>query len=224
MPRKKRIWYPGATYHVMSRGNRRGALFRDRSDYLLFLEYLSMIKERFPFKLHAICLMTNHFHIAIETQDESLSRIMQRILHLYAREFNNKYKYTGHLFEGRFTSCLIEDERYFLEVSRYIHLNPVKAMMVKRPEDYEYGSYRVFMSDEPDNIIKDKAYMVIKDLVDTSRTFGCFCNNKMDEYRMFVEGEISHAEQEQLIQKDMKEDDMWLPLPMLTVPDPMNKV
>ncbi len=160
--------------------------------------------------------MTNHFHIAIETQDESLSRIMQRILHLYASEFNNKYQYTGHLFEGRFTSRLIEDERYFLEVSRYIHLNPVKAMMVKSPEDYEYGSYRVFMSDET-NSKKDKAFTAIEELVDVSRTFGCFGDNRRDEYRAFVEGEISHAEQEQLIQKDMKEDDMWMPL----VPDPI---
>jgi hypothetical protein len=154
--------------------------------------------------------MTNHFHIAIETQDESLSKIMQKILHLYASEFNNKYQYTGHLFEGRFTSCLIENERYFLEVSRYIHLNPVKAMMVKKPEDYKYGSYRVFMSDEPDDK-KDKAYTAIKELVDTSRTLGFFGNNRMDEYRLFVESEISHAEQELLIQKDMKEDDKWLP-------------
>ena len=83
------------------------------------------------------------------------------------------YDYTGHLFESRYTSCLIEDERYFLEVSRYIHLNPVKAMMVREPQAYSYSS--------------------------------------RDQYRMFVEGKISHAEQEMLIQKDMGEDEMWLP-------------
>lgn len=210
MARKKRIWYPGATYHVMSRGNRRGTLFREHADYLLFLEYLKILKEKFPFGIHALCLMTNHFHIAIETQETSLSKLMQKLLHLYACEFNNRYHSTGHLFESRFTSCLIEDERYFLEVSRYIHLNPVKAMMVRKPEEYEYGSYSMFLSDTSDKE-KSRAYSIISGLVDTSRTLGSFRNNSRDEYRMFVEGKISHAEQELLIQKDMKEDDMWLP-------------
>ena len=210
MPRKKRIWYPGATYHVMSRGNRKGTLFREHSDYLLFLEYVRMIRERFPFKIHALCLMTNHFHIAIETQETELSKIMQKILHLYASEFNNKYKYSGHLFEGRFTSCLIEDERYFLEVSRYIHLNPVKAMMVRGPEDYEYSSYNLFLT-ESSGKEENKTFLRIRNLVDTTRTLKCFRDSSREQYRMFVEGKISHAEQEMLIQKDMKEDDMWLP-------------
>ena len=123
-------------------------------------------------------------------------------------DFNHKYNFTGHLFESRYTSCLVEDERYFLEVSRYIHLNPVKARMVREPLDYEYSSYGKFVSN---GSAKKKSTKLIEELVETDRVLGVFHNNSSEQYRMFVEGKISHAEQEMLIQKDMKEDDMWLP-------------
>ena len=210
MARKKRIWYPGATYHVMSRGNRRTAIFKDVSDHLSFLECVQIIKEKHPFRIHSLCLMTNHFHIAVETQEIELWKIMQKILSIYAEEFNHKYNFTGHVFESRYTACLIEDERYFLEVSRYIHLNPVKAQMVREPGTYEYSSYDMFVHDKVTGGQK-KITKMICDLVDTSRVLACFRNNPKEQYRMFVEGKISHAEQELLIQKEMKEDDMWLP-------------
>ena len=84
MSKKKRIWYPGATYHVMSRGNRRTVLFKDTSDYVRFLECIALSKERYGFKIHSLCLMTNHFHIAVETAQEELWKIMQKILHPYS--------------------------------------------------------------------------------------------------------------------------------------------
>ena len=84
----------------------------------------------------------------IETADTELWKIMQRILHPYSMDFNHKYHFTGHLFESRYTACIIEDDRYFLEVSRYIHLNPVKALMVREPLAYEYSSYGLFAGDE----------------------------------------------------------------------------
>ena len=213
MSRPKRIWYPGATYHVMSRGNRRMVLYKDNDDYLSFLEGVQRAKELYRFRIHALCLMTNHFHMAIETADQELWKIMQRMLHPYAMDFNRKYHYTGHLFESRYTSCLIEDERYFLEVSRYIHLNPVKAKMVREPLTYEFSSYGLFVGDDKDaeNTHKTKCSKLISELVDTSRVLSCFRHNPREQYRMFVEGKISHAEQELLIQKEMKEDDMWLP-------------
>ena len=96
-----------------------------------------------------------------------------------------------------------------MEVSRYIHLNPVKAQMVRGPLDYEYSSYGFFAEGKRDS--KQKAEIMIGELVDTGRVLGCFGNNSREQYRMFVEGKISHSEQELLIQKDMKEDDMWLP-------------
>ncbi len=210
MARKKRIWYPGATYHVMSRGNRRVAIFNDATDYLYFLEYIGKIKEKYPFRIHSLCLMTNHFHIAIETEKDELWKIMQKILSVYAEEYNYRHHYTGHLFEGRYTAQLIEDEKYFLEVSRYIHLNPVKAQMVREPLAYEYSSYGLFVSGREGRTGKtlrhhNKAGVLIDELVDTDRVLSAFRNNSREQYRMFVEGKISHAEQEMLIQKDMKE-------------------
>lgn len=212
MARKKRIWYPGATYHIMSRGNRRMAIFRDRWDYIHFLECVKFIMEKYPFKIHSICLMTNHFHVSIETLESEIWKIMQKVLSIYAEEFNHKYSLTGHLFEGRYTSCLIENERYFLEVSRYIHLNPVKAKIVREPLAYDYSSYGLFVDTAGNDSGENKKFnTALKELVDTSRVLSCFRHNPQEQYRMFVEGKISHAEQELLIQKDMKEDDMWLP-------------
>ena len=214
MPRKKRIWYPEATYHVMSRGNRRSAIFQNYIDYVDFLEYMFRVKEKNSFRVYAICLMTNHFHVCLQTLDTELWKIMQKVLSVYAEEFNHRYSFTGHLFEGRYTAQLIEDERYFLEVSRYIHLNPVKARMVRTPLDYEYSSYGEYVNDDHDNMSDKKetsCRRLISELVETSRVLSCFRYNPREQYRMFVEGKISHAEQELLIQKDMKEDDMWLP-------------
>ncbi len=220
MSRKKREWYPGATYHVMSRGNRRTYLFKDSSDYLCFLECINRSKAAYGFKIHSLCLMTNHFHMIIETGNVELWKIMQKMLHPYAMDFNHKYDLKGHLFESRYTACIIEDERYFLEVSRYIHLNPVKAKMVREALAYEYSSYGRFLEDSRDISLdsdgisttgKSLSVKLIDNLVDTSRVLGCFNHNSKEQYRMFVDGKISHAEQEMLIQKDMKEDDMWLP-------------
>ena len=100
MSRKKRLWYPGASYHVMSRGNRRPVLFKDASDYIRFLGCIASSKERYGFKVHSICLMTNHFHMIIETEKTDLSKIMQKILHPYSMDFNHKYDFTGHLQEN----------------------------------------------------------------------------------------------------------------------------
>ena len=194
MSRKKREWYPGAMYHVMSRGNRRTVLFKEKADYLRFLECVEKARKILGFQVHALCLMTNHFHMTIETADTELWKIMQRILHPYSMDFNHKYHFTGHLFESRYTACIIEDDRYFLEVSRYIHLNPVKALMVREPLAYEYSSYGLFAGDERMDD-RSMVFKAIGDLVDTTRTLSCFRNNPREQYRMFVEGKISHAEQ-----------------------------
>lgn len=92
----------------MSRGNRRMALYKDDEDYLMFLEAVSRAKELYPFKLHSLCLMTNHFHMAIETGDRELWRVMQRMLHPYAMNFNRKYKYTGHPGRNSSTRSTVE--------------------------------------------------------------------------------------------------------------------
>ena len=103
--------------------------------------------------------------------------------------------------------------RYFLEVSRYIHLNPVKAKMVREPLDYEYSSYGKFLDSREGRCEKKRSRCteMIYELTETSRILGCFRNNPQEQYRMFVEGKISHAEQEMLISREMGENELWLP-------------
>ncbi len=188
MPRKKRIWYSGAIYHVMSRGNRKTDIYKEPRDYLDFLELMKIIQKEYPFLLHACCLMTNHFHFLLETSQTELSKIMQKLLGMYAEGYNRRYSFTGHLFQGRYTASLIENERYFLEVSRYIHLNPVKAMMVKRPADYQYSSLRCYLSDMPQE--PDPAYSFLSQIITTSRVFSSFQDNPSDHYLQFVEERV----------------------------------
>ena len=210
MARKRRIWYPGACYHVMSRGIRRNRIFFDRLDYIQFLEIVRYVQKKHPFIIHSICLMSNHFHMSIETPETELWIIMRKILSVYAEAFNRRHYLKGHVFEGRYTSSLIEDDRHFLEVSRYIHLNPVKACMVDDPRKYDYSSYRFFVSDR-NKKPKDKVLRMMKDLVDTSRVLSYFPGDSKEQYRMFVEGKATHEEHEQQIRKEMREDDLWLP-------------
>ena len=210
MARKRRIWYPGAVYHVMSRGNRRGALFRDKSDFISFLEFLAKIQRDYPFQIHAICLMDNHFHLLLETGEDKVSLIMQKLLHLYASDFNYKYHLSGHLFEGRFVSSIIEDDVYFLEVSRYIHLNPVKANMCNKPSEYCYSSYAFYVNNPMNLNMNDPVNWYLYGIVNTDRVLDYF-GGDMGRYRAFVEEEISHEDHELHIRKEIKEDELWLP-------------
>ncbi len=213
MARKRRVWYPGAIYHVMSRGNRKKNIFEDVEDYVRFLDMVQDAQEMYGFTVHAICLMTNHFHIEIETSEVALSRIMQRIKSLYAEDFNYRHHYSGHLFEGRYNACLILNDRYFLEVSRYIHLNPVKAGMVREPAAYEYSSYGAYAPCDEDRPF-GKAGKMIEDLVDRSRILHMLADSQVEareQYRLFVEGRASHEEHETLIRKEIGENEFWMP-------------
>jgi REP element-mobilizing transposase RayT len=190
MARKQREWYENACYHVMGRGNRRAAIFKSDEDHIVFLMQLVKVKEKHPFDLHACCLMTNHFHLELTTKNEPIWKIMKPLMQNYAMWFNQRYGYIGHVFDSRYTSCLIEDDRYFLEVSRYIHLNPVKAQMVREPLAYEYSSYGLFVNREDDCNKQTKVSKLIEELVDTDRVLDAFHNNSREQYRMFVEGKI----------------------------------
>jgi putative transposase len=141
MARPLRIEFPGATHHVTSRGNERRDIFLCDEDRLAFLEFLGQASRRFGWILTAWVLMTNHFHLVVQTPQPNLSRGMHWLNSKYAGWFNAKYRRAGHLFQGRFKSFLIEKETYFAEVLRYVVLNPVRAGMVARPEDYRWSSY-----------------------------------------------------------------------------------
>jgi putative transposase len=146
MSRKLRIWYPGAMYHITARGNKRGALFYDDCDYLTYLHILEDVRFMYPFVLHSYCLMTNHLHLQIETIDHHIQYIMKTLHSRYAVYLNRRMKTVGHQFQGRYGDELIESSAYFLEVSRYIHRNPLEANMVFRCEDYPWSSYSSYIT------------------------------------------------------------------------------
>ena len=180
MPRKNRVWYPGAVYHIMCRGNHRQDIFRDDEDRLFYLTTLKEVKKDLPYILHSYCLMTNHVHLQIETGDINISQVMKRINMLYAIYFNKKYKFVGHLFQDRYRSELIEETPHHLELSRYIHLNPVRANIVERPDLYQWSSYKVYMGDQQDQ------------LTSTEQILGCFSPPQNHHYREFVEEALKY--------------------------------
>jgi REP element-mobilizing transposase RayT len=142
MARPLRIEFAGALYHVTSRGNERRAIFRSDRDRWMFLTLVEQAAKRFGWSVTAYVLMTNHFHLVIQTPGPNLSRGMQWLNGTYAAWFNHRHKRAGHLFQGRFHAFLVEKEAYFAELLRYVVLNPVRAKMVERPEDYRWSSYR----------------------------------------------------------------------------------
>ncbi len=148
MGRPLRIEYPGAFYHVTSRGNEQKDIFKSEADREKFLAYLESAAERYGAVFHAYCLMSNHYHLMIETPEGNLSRIMKHINNSYTNYFNIKRKRAGHLLQGRYKAILIEADAYAAELSRYIHLNPVRAKMVSSPEEYKWSSYRFYSEGE----------------------------------------------------------------------------
>ena len=129
-------------FHITSRGNRRQAIYRDDLDRELFLRLFRGVARRQRWKSRAYCLMTNHFHLVIETPTESLSKGMHQLNGVYARKFNERHILDGHLFEGRFRSSTVESEEHFEEVLRYIALNPVRAGLCEHPSDWPWSSFQ----------------------------------------------------------------------------------
>jgi REP element-mobilizing transposase RayT len=146
MARRPRIEFAGAFYHVICRGNQRQRIFRDDQDRKKYLELLAKLKHAYRFHVHAYVLMENHVHLLLEAGDIPLSRVMQRLNSGYTQYFNWRHKLVGHLFQGRYKAILCDKDSYLVELSRYLHLNPVRAKMVKDPGDYLWSSYRCYLS------------------------------------------------------------------------------
>lgn len=142
MARPLRIEFDGALYHVTSRGNDRKAIYKDDSDRELFLNTLSQVTQRFHWICHAYCLMNNHYHLIIETPDGNLSKGMRQLNGVYTQAFNKRHRRVGHVFQGRFKGILVQKDSHFLEVCRYVVLNPVRAKMVSHPRQWKWSSYR----------------------------------------------------------------------------------
>lgn len=144
MGRKKRTWDPTSFYHIVCRGNRRDPLFQDRGDFLTFLYILHQVNEKIPFEVASYCLMTNHYHLQLKSSKEPIWKVMSYINKRYADYYNTKYRLTGHVFEKRYFSKRIDSNQGMIEVSCYIHLNPVEARMVENPDDYSWSSYSYY--------------------------------------------------------------------------------
>ena len=141
MTRPLRLEFEGALYHVTSRGDRREPIFDDDDDRREWLVVLADGLDRFQATAYAYCLMGNHYHVVVQTHRPNLSRLMRHVNGVYTLRYNRRHDKVGHLFQGRFKAVLIDQDSYFLEVCRYVDLNPVRARMVKRPGDWGWSSY-----------------------------------------------------------------------------------
>jgi len=149
MPRPPRLQAHGATYHVTTRGNRKQEIFTDTRDRLRFLQILEQVVELLGWRCHTHCLMTNHYHLLVQTPEPDISRGMHRLNGVYAKWFNWRHDYLGHLFERRFHDELVEGHAHLLELTRYIVLNPVRAGLVRTARDWRWSSYNATVGKQP---------------------------------------------------------------------------
>jgi putative transposase len=182
MARQPRIDFPGALHYVMSHGNDTSDIYRDDDDRRFFLELLAEEISRSRWILHDYQLMTSHYELTIETPEGTLSTGLQRFLGRYAQRFNKRHHRRGHLFEARFKSVLVEKESYFLELTRYLALNPVKAGIVARSEDWPWSSYRARIGLE-----KAPSWLTLEQV---QARFGSQPATQKKAYRQFVEAGI----------------------------------
>lgn len=188
MARPLRMEYPGAFYHVTSRGNEKKDVFLSRSDGERFLSYLEGATERHGAAIHVYCLMRNHYHLLLETPEGNLSQIMHHINVGYTAYFNRKHERVGHLFQGRYKAILVDADAYAQELSRYIHLNPVRAGVAERAEEYTWSSYACYAG------LRGPPPWLRMDFI--LNYFGKSTRDAHGRYREFVESMMGRAEYE----------------------------
>lgn len=180
MARPLRIEYPGAFYHVINRGNGGEHIFISDRDREKFLEYIEIAVDRFEINIHTYCLMKNHYHLLVETPHPNLSQAIKWINGSYVTYFNRKRQRPGHLFQGRFKSILVDADEYLKPLSRYIHLNPVRAKIVQKLVAYHWSSYPAYIGMmKPPNLLKTDWLLGL---------FGRSRKTALRNYRNYVEG------------------------------------
>jgi REP element-mobilizing transposase RayT len=182
MSRQRRKLSSSQIYHIMLRGNSGRDIFIDDEDRHRFLNILTDKKKDNEFVIYAYCLMDNHIHLLLKENKDNISHIMKRIGTAYAVYFNKKYQQNGHLFQDRFKSEVIEGELYLLAVIRYIHNNPLKARLVKLPEDYKWCSYSEYL--------KNRTKMVIVE--DILKLFSKNLSKALPLFMQFSQAEDNH--------------------------------
>jgi len=186
MPRKPRLEFPGAIYHIHQRGNHQEHIYVDHADSVLFMKLLRDVIERMNWICHAYCLMGNHYHLLIEIPDGILSRGMAWLNGMYTKKFNRKYNVSGHLFQGRFKSRLIEDNMQFLTTARYIVRNPIEAHIVESAEHWPWSSYKPTVG-----MIAPPKYLFVDDIL------SCLSTNRRKAQLFF----------QKLVHMDLKNND-----------------
>jgi REP element-mobilizing transposase RayT len=181
MPRRPRPPIPGGIFHITARGNRLQPIFLSDRDRVHFLVLLATLVAARGWKLHAYCLMTNHYHLLVETPNGDLSAGLQWLNGRYAQWFNYVYGFSGHLFQGRFHSVLVESQHHLLELSRYIVLNPVRAGMCQRAQDWPWSSFRACVHSAPKPSFLELEWLVLQ--------FGSDLEVARRRYAAFVEAE-----------------------------------
>ena len=141
MSRPLRLELAGGFYHITSRGDRREDIYLDDPDRRKWLELLGQVCQRYNWRCHAYCLMTNHYHIVVETIEGNLSQGMRQLNGVYTQYFNHTHRRVGHVFQGRYKGILVDKDSYLLELTRYVVLNPVRAHMVSHENDWPWSSY-----------------------------------------------------------------------------------
>lgn len=149
MSRPLRIEFPDALYHVTARGDRREDIFEDDQDRRMFLDIFAQVVTQFNWLCYAWCLMDNHYHLLIQTPEGNLSKGMRQLNGVYTQANNRRHQRVGHLFQGRFKAILVDSDAYLLELARYVVLNPVRAGIVRRAQDWPWSSYRASMGLAP---------------------------------------------------------------------------
>lgn len=179
MTRPLRLEFPNALYHVTSRGDRREDIYEDDNDRERFLEIFGAVVNNYNWLCHGYCLMSNHYHLIIETLDGNLSKGMRQLNGVYTQASNRRHQRSGHLFQGRYKAILVDKESYLLELARYVVLNPVRAKgMVNRIEDWRWSSYLAMVgrAPRPDWLTTD--WLLSQ--------FGARKKRSMEKYRQFV--------------------------------------
>jgi putative transposase len=147
------MFAPGLLYHVIVRGNQRQKTFLSGTDYQAYLERVGRYRGKFGHTIHAYCLMPNHVHLLVESSSQPLAKFMQGLQQSYSQYYNLRHRKTGHVFQGRYKAIVCEKDEYLLQLIRYIHLNPVRAGMVKNPEQYEYSGHRAYLEGKTTEVI-----------------------------------------------------------------------
>ena len=188
MSRPLRIEYPEAFYHITVRGNERKDIYRDDRDREQFLSYLESAVVRYGAAIHVYCLMGNHYHLLMSTPAGNLAQILRHINGAYTNYYNSRHRRSGHLFQGRYRAILVEADEYAGQLSRYIHLNPVRAGIVSDPRDYSWSSYSAYTGEK-----RSPAWLTTKWLL---KYFGGRSAQKV--YRKFVEAKLDVPEEDPL--------------------------